>query len=434
MFEKDISKKIAAVYFIGLAVLSYYFVDKTLAANIGVPFRQIFVVLFIFSGFVCWLVKPDIARTSILLRSSLILCVPLAIMVVASLILWVLRQMDPELIYNAFYTYFVYMNEILAILMAAVFLYLFGEKGIWYNLAAIMIANLLLIITIMTEHGVSAYLNELWLLIRTFSGETGDIIREAEIHELAFCLGIYELYMILNFKKKPWFLLLFVGSTFCFISAFKRIAMAAILVAAVFGFIFKFLAKRKSAAAASKTITMLMSGCCVIVFLYIFAVKMGIFHLLEDWGVNVSGRADIYDLVDRYYEFTPAFLGYGMGYVYYLLNSEISLYTAAIHNDFLSMYIDLGFIGFLIWLLSISALRVWYFGRKGKTENKALAFAVMIYMFIVFSTDNTLTFQMVYTVTALIIMGHGFDQKNREEEIRIFGPSYQAPDKKAGSR
>ena len=94
MFEKQVSKNIAAVYVIVLAVLSYYFVDKTLTATIGIAFRQIFVVLFILSGFVCWLIKPDIARTLILLRSSLVLCVPLAVMVLISIFLWVLQQTE----------------------------------------------------------------------------------------------------------------------------------------------------------------------------------------------------------------------------------------------------------------------------------------------------------------------------------------------------
>lgn len=421
MFEKQVSKNIAAVYFIVLAVLSYYFVDKTLTATIGIAFRQIFVVLFILSGFVCWLIKPDIARTSILLRSSLVLCVPLAVMVLISLFLWVLQQTEIEIIANAFYTYFLYMNEILAVLVAVVFLLLFGERGLWYNLFAIIIANLLLIATIMAEHGVGAYLNELWILIKTFAGETGDIIREAEIHELAFCLGLYELYMILNFRKKLWFILLFIAATFCFVSAFKRIAMVAILVASILGLILKYLARRKGAATLSKVIMIMVAALGILAYAYIFAVKMGVFQQLEEQGVNVTGRADIYELFDKYYTFSPAYIGYGMGYVYYLLNSEISLYTSAIHNDFLGMYIDLGFWGFLIWFISGFALRVWYFGRNGKTENKAVVFAIMVYMFIVFSTDNTLTFQMVYSVTALIIMGQGFDKKTREEEKRLFG-------------
>lgn len=420
MVAKAYNEKITGIYFTALAVLTYYFVDQTIAPNIGIPLRQIFVVLFIFSGFICWLVRPNIARTSILLRSSLVMCIPLGVMVTVSLFLWVIHLEDVSAIQNGFYTYFLYMNEVFAVLMAAVFLYMFGEKGIWYNLAAIIVANLLLIASIMAEHGVSAYMNELWILITSFATETGAVIREAEIHELAFCLGIYELYMLLTFRRKPWFILLFALSTFCFVSAFKRIAMAAIAVAAVVGLILKYLARKKNEKTVSKVINIFLVVLFVFAFAYVFAVKNGLFSELEALGVDVKGRAELYEFVDEMYEFSPVFLGHGMGFVYYEFNENISTYTAALHNDILEMYIDLGFWGFLLWLLSVFVLRLRYFGRQGGRTNKALVFAVMLYMFVIFSTDNTLTFQMVYLVTALVIMGNGFDEKVEKEEVRLF--------------
>ena len=38
-------------------------------------------------------------------------------------------------------------------------------------------------------------------LVITFAGETGDVIVQAEIHELAFCLGAYLIYMFYKPKK-----------------------------------------------------------------------------------------------------------------------------------------------------------------------------------------------------------------------------------------
>lgn len=37
---------------------------------------------------------------------------------------------------------------------AVSFLYVFGEKGIWYNLVSILIANILMILTVIAQNGI----------------------------------------------------------------------------------------------------------------------------------------------------------------------------------------------------------------------------------------------------------------------------------------
>ena len=114
-------------------------------------------------------------------------------------------------------------------------------------------------------------------------------------------------------------------------------------------------------------------------------------------------------------------MGHGMGFLSYQLTRVISLWESAIHNDFLQFYIDLGFWGYILWLLSLTVLRTWYFGRHDKKEGKIAAFAVTCYVLILSTTDNTLNFQMFYTVTGLLIMGQGFDERVRETDLKLFG-------------
>ena len=61
-------------------------------------------------------------------------------------------------------------------LAAVAFLYIFGEKGIWYNLLAILISNILIICTVIIQNGVGVFFSEFVTLIVTFAAQTGDVI------------------------------------------------------------------------------------------------------------------------------------------------------------------------------------------------------------------------------------------------------------------
>ena len=169
------------------------------------------------------------------------------------------------------------------------------------------------------------------------------------------------------------------------------------------------------------TVNLIFSATILLLFLYIVSVKLDLFTWLEQFGIETSGRSSIYLFIDGYYRFAVDFLGQGMGFVTYLLNEVYSIGVSSIHNDFLQFYIDLGFCGYLLWLLSMTFLRSRYFGRNGQWKNRIVVLAVMMYMVIVSSTDNTLNYPLCYTAFATIIMGHGFDEQVRIEEQRYFG-------------
>ena len=104
---------------------------------------------------------------------------------------------------------------------------------------------MMMILTIIAQNGIGVFFSELITLIITFAGETGEVIVQAEIHELAFCLGAYLIYMLLKPKKNAAFLVLLGLTSFCFVVAFKRIGMIAVVIALVFGWLLRFIAKYK---------------------------------------------------------------------------------------------------------------------------------------------------------------------------------------------
>ena len=421
MEQKGIAEKSLAVYFISLGTLMYYLLTQTINIPYTIPVRQLVVGLILLSEFIYFIFRPNIARSYVSIKGALMLSVPFLVMITVSLPVWFFERVEWVEIYRASWNYLLYVNQLLAALVAAAFLYLFGEKGIWYNLISVLAANLMMIITIMLENGVGVYLRELTQLIITFAGNTGEVIQQAEIHELAFCLGAYLVYMMLYFQKNRRFLFLMLLTLFCFLSAFKRIAIVAILVSAGLGWGMRILNDRGKVKTVRRLIQIILLGSCAALVLYIAFVRYGGFHWLEEIGIDTMSRADIYDQVEDYYTFSPDYAGHGMGYLSYQLTRVVELWETAIHNDFLQFYIDLGFWGYIAWLLSLTVLRVWYFGRGNKTDSAILAFAMTCYMLILSTTDNTLNYQMFYTCTDLLIIGHRFDRNVEEADEKLFG-------------
>ena len=418
--ENKFAQATFKVYFMAVAVLMYYFLTEVINLGVFVTYRHAFALVLFASAFLAFLYKPNIARGASSIKATFVYCTPLIITVFVSLFIWFMEQVDTEIIARGLSGVFVYNNMLSFTLAAVAFLYVFGEKGIWYNLVAILISNILMLLTIILQNGIGSFFSEFISLVVTFAAETGDIIVQAEIHELAFCLGAYLIYMFLKPKKDIVFFILLGLTSFCFLTAFKRIGIIAIVIALVFGWFLKLVAKFKKDTAMRLTVIFSVI-LAVLLIGYVSIIKLDVFSLLEKAGIDTSGRVTIYNAVDKFYEFSPEFLGNGIGFLTYQLSTNMNVGVSSVHNDFLQYFIDLGFWGYILWLTSMTLVRVCYFGKKGKVENGIIALALSLYLVIVSSTDNTMNYPLLTTVLAIIMIGHGFDEKVRTCEMKMFG-------------
>ena len=418
--ENKILKRAKVFYFMAVAVMMYYFLNEYIDIGLHVTYRHAFALVLAFSAILLFLYKPNIARGVTAFKDACVYSIPLLVTTVVSLFIWFVEKVDVGVMSRGLSSSFIYANMLSFALGAGAMLYIFGKKGIWYNLVAILIANILMIFTIIAQHGLGNYMSEFVTLITTFADVTGEIIVQAEIHELAFCLGAYLIYMLYKPQKNMLYFVLLFLSVFCFLSAFKRIAIIAIAIALVFGYLLKFIA-RYSEKTASTLVTVFTFVVIILLIGYIVLIKMDAFALLEKAGINTSGRVGIYNAVDDFYEFNPGFLGNGIGFLTYQLNTFMDIGVASIHNDFLQHFIDLGFWGYIIWLASMTLVRIWYFGRKGNVENAIITFILILYLIIVSSTDNTMNYPLLTGVLAMLMMGNSYDDNVRYTEKKIFG-------------
>lgn len=421
LFGETVREKVCAVYFIALGTLMHYFLEQSVVIGVGFTYRHLFALLFIASAFIVFLVKPNPARAAVSFKGSMVMSIPMFVMTTASLLIWFLSQSEPEVIARGLSYYTFYSNNISAYLVAGAFLYLFAEKGIWFNLISILTANLILLGGVIANHGIGPFLSEFSTLILSFASETGDIMRQAEFHELAFCLGAYLLYMLLKPRKSLIFAVLFALAALCFLVAFKRIAIVGIGCGVLIGYLLRFFKHPKT---ISRCITGILVILLVVLILYIGLVRAGIFTYLEDIGINTSGRDGVYSQLEPYYEFSPTYLGHGMGYIIRLMSTGVDFGVKATHNDFLDTYINLGFFGYFFWLISILLVRTKYFGRHGKTQGEIIALCMLIVMVVFSMTDNTMLYPLYNTSFAVIIMGHDYNERVLEEEQRLLGNIY----------
>ncbi len=418
--EGKLLQKTKAFYFMVIAVMMYYFLNEYIDLGLHVTYRHAFALVLFFSATLIFLYKPNIARGFTAFSEACIYSIPLAVTTAVSLFIWFMETVDISVISRGLSSSFVYMNMLSFALAAGAMLYIFGKRGVWYNLLAILIANILMIITVIAENGIGNYFSEFVTLVVTFADVTGDIIVQAEIHELAFCLGAYLIYMLFKPRKDAVYFILLILSVFCFLSAFKRIAIIAIVIALMFGYLLKFIAHYNKKT-ASRLVTLFTVAVILLLIGYIALIKGDAFALLEKAGINTSGRVGIYNAVDDFYEFDPGFAGNGIGFLTYQLNTFMNIGVASIHNDFLQHFIDLGFWGYIIWLVSMTLVRVWYFGRHGNVENAIITFMLTVYLIIVSSTDNTMNYPLLTGVLAMLMMGNSFDENVRNKELKLFG-------------
>ena len=152
--EGKLLQKTKAFYFMVIAVMMYYFLNEYIDLGLHVTYRHAFALVLFFSATLIFLYKPNIARGFTAFSEACIYSIPLAVTTAVSLFIWFMETVDISVISRGLSSSFVYMNMLSFALAAGAMLYIFGKRGVWYNLLAILIANILMIITVIAENGI----------------------------------------------------------------------------------------------------------------------------------------------------------------------------------------------------------------------------------------------------------------------------------------
>lgn len=133
-----------------------------------------------------------------------------------------------------------------------------------------------------------------------------------------------------------------------------------------------------------------------------------------------SGRSLAWDAVKNEYGLSTIWLGKGIGDVVNLLGRlQYPNYTTNLHNDLLKVYIEIGTLGYVIWIVSHFATCYWISKKKNLDFKKSLfLYLVMIYTLVNYMTDNIMVYVNYWFPTFLVMLAVVFsDQKENQEEV-----------------
>lgn len=121
---------------------------------------------------------------------------------------------------------------------------------------------------------------------------------------------------------------------------------------------------------------------------YVIVCKNGLLKVLfSSLKINTYGRLEgttAWDYFLPFYEISFSFVGNGLGAVLSFLSKGDIFAFANLHNDFLAAYIELGFWGFIGWLISFNIVKRY----ACSLYKKNLINLLIGYSFILFLTDN----------------------------------------------
>lgn len=205
-----------------------------------------------------------------------------------------------------------------------------------------------------------------------------------ESNYYAYILGVYGL---VHFWRKRY--VLCAVSVLLMVVEHKRIVNGAF----VFTFFFLLLLLLVKKESYQKGINIVIRIVLILIpILLVAVVRNGVLEsIFAKYQIYSMGRLDgpaVWNKIQPYYDMAVSYIGKGSGWVEQWLG-EMGIYgfTRNLHNDFLAAYVELGFIGFLLWLLSFQVI-ITYAERKKDVRCANLVALLIGYMFINLLTDN----------------------------------------------
>ena len=225
----------------------------------------------------------------------------------------------------------------------------------------------------------------------------------------AFSFGVFAIYYA--YRKR--ILSMALALTLCYFAG-KRIALlgvGAVLLVMAVSWLFQ----------NNKKLILAVWGTAIAaIYGYLYLIYSGILDAFC-WGANINtnGRVTMYTRMAEEAKFSPLYFGKGLGVVETLLeNWNISTYVN-LHNDILKFYIELGFFGLLLYLLSYCVL--FLFAEKNfDTGKMCFLFGMSLYSLLLFVTDNVSIYIMyllpVYC-SFFAVLSSGRKVKNLREDL-----------------
>lgn len=341
-----------------------------------------------------------------------IFCIPRILMLIYSSILWIVSD-----------TNFSYITRGISNNLYQIIAYISGVLYCYRVKNDILHISLLAVITVYFLSFLIGFFTFGLDFLNAFNplSDKAYIFKEyVELHELAYILGLYIIIYILSDKGGTLIRnkFLFLLSCICFIISWKRIGILSLTLALLYYTLFRL--KGKKASFMDIKISGFIGFLLCIFYIY-FIISGKFVYLMKSLKIDLMGRDIIYSYFKYFTKFSIMFFGYGSGFVsrqfdYTTINDLYNMISIkAVHNDLFKMYIEIGFIGYVLWIY-------WWLIKKPNLLynkfglNKALfCFVLICYSFVIYTTDNAESYSnyQMHLLSTMMYMLLYYREKNK---------------------
>lgn len=284
---------------------------------------------------------------------------------------------------------------------------LFKDKLLDYTFKSLVLNYLVIIFLTITKYGIADFIKTGLVPWGALADTWMDNASHAlEVHDVNFAAGFFIIYYFAIFKEqKPKIKILL--SVMIIYLGYKRIQLVALLF---IGLVFKIIKSKSKRTelfwAFIVTITMLFAS---LGYIYVIKSDFLIFLALK-YKVEFNGRIESYKYLSEYFTLLPSYVGKGIGAgtrCIEAINRISSTNIVSGHSDILYRYFDLGFWGFIIWIVYSFFTVPKRLCKRYSTNAVYLWLIFTLYAFITYFTDNTtmyFAFQASYMVVMLQVL------------------------------
>ncbi|MCI8597023.1 MAG: O-antigen ligase family protein [Lachnospiraceae bacterium] len=397
--------------FLLLTEIFYFYESYITIAGFGVGYQYIGCMIVAALGFGLFLVDPDIDCFYHSVKTAGVLMIPYIIILLFSMTIWIFNFTPLRQIISGFFEP-AYM--ILCLICAASLVYILRDQMMEYAFWALSTVVGVMVLQRILKFGVFGFFERLSRYLISMGNEATGVSLEATSFSYTFVF--FGLYYIFHRKEDPVWkqLLRMLIILFGLLVTFKRSGFMAL----AFGFVCAFVCFRLNDRNRKLFLNFIIVLFILFAFFYIPIIRYGLFERIATaLDINTSSRIRIYRYYADYYDFGITYLGRGLGWVRRLMASaerfNVGLQSVNVHCDYVRLYIELGFWGYLFWIFTAFPWVVKGTARGNSAENDAVILGTCVALASLRMTENI---SFLYSATlgmSITIMQCSYNTKYR---------------------
>lgn len=338
--------------------------------------------------------------------------------IIWSIFLWIINLETVEFIVRGA-AKFMYQFLVLLIIFSGT--YMFGERAIYTTFYGLALANALIFGINLSTYGPAESFNSMMAMFQGAESQEG-FARAMEIHDITFTYGFFIIYFLFFAQHSKERVFGIITALFFFLLGWKRIAMMSLPLTIFFALVMG----RMKSKTRIRLMKFLAWTFVLLSFAYVVITRVGLFDAITRYfNIDTMGRSEVYSYIEKYYNISLGFVGYGFEYTTVILqqvskaNPDAHIGVVALHNNILTIYIEMGFIGFWAWMLYTWIFQLRWMLRHWGEKTAMLFFFCEMYIFITYTTDNTLYYYYTSMVLRLMPMAYAF-HRTTTQDIKLW--------------